>query len=194
MQFGRFRDDHQHVALLQGLIGIDGHVNALFVLEGHHIHTVLFAQVEFDEAFAHPFGLHLHLDEGYLPRQLDHIHKAGGQQILSQSHTRLALGDNHLIRTHKAQLVCTASDIIEALQWDLGEDPSLFREKPPTEQLTKDEAGLLACFRSTDPLSIEELVDLTGLDAGTLTALLVGLELAGQIRLVPGNRYMKPCD
>ena len=111
-----------------------------------------------------------------------------------RSTDRESAGTNHLIRTHKAQLVCTASDIIEELQWDLGEDPTLFREKPPTEQLTKDEAGLLACFRSTDPLSIEELVELTGLDAGTLTALLVGLELAGRIRLVPGNRYMKPCD
>lgn len=107
---------------------------------------------------------------------------------------RQAQGTNHLIRTHKAQLICTASDVIEELQWDLGSDPVLFREKPATEQLTKDEAGLLTCFRSSDPLSLEELRDLTGLDTGNLTALLISLELAGKVRLLPGNRYMKPCD
>ena len=57
-----------------------------------------------------------------------------------------------------------------------------------------DEAGLLGCFRTTDPLSMEQLHELTGLSTGELTALLVGLELAGKVRLLPGNRYMKLCD
>ncbi|MBR7170530.1 MAG: hypothetical protein IKD17_08945, partial [Alistipes sp.] len=33
-----------------------------------------------------------------------------------------------------------------------------------------------------------------GIEAGELTALLIGLELSGKIRLLPGNRYMKLCD
>lgn len=107
---------------------------------------------------------------------------------------RQAQGTNHLIRTHKAQLISSAADVIEELQWDLGSDPALFEEKPATEQLTRDEAGLLCCFRTSDPLSLEELRDLTGLDMGNLTALLVGLELAGKLKLLPGNRYMKRCD
>lgn len=104
---------------------------------------------------------------------------------------RQAQGTNHLIRTRKAQLVTSADDIIEELMWDLGEDPKTFAAAPVTEQLTKDEAGLLSCFRTSDPLSIEELHEVTGLGIGDLTALLVGLELAGKVRLVPGNRYMK---
>ncbi|MBR5465295.1 MAG: DNA-processing protein DprA [Alistipes sp.] len=104
---------------------------------------------------------------------------------------RTSVGTNHLIRTQKARLVTSATDIIEALMWDFGEDPELFREQPATPDLTRDEAGLLACFRTSDPLSLDELHDLTGVDAGELTALLIGLELAGVVRQLPGNRFMK---
>lgn len=104
---------------------------------------------------------------------------------------RNSIGTNHLIRTQKARLVATASDVIAELMWDLGEDPVTFREKPATTDLTRDEAGLLSCFRTSDPLTLDELHDLTGVDAGELTALLIGLELAGAVRQLPGNRYMK---
>lgn len=107
---------------------------------------------------------------------------------------RNALGTNHLIRTRKAQLITSADDIIEELLWDFGENPASFREKPATEQLTADEAGLLGCFRTTDPYTIEQLHAVTGLSSGELTVLLIGLELAGKIRLLPGNQYMKLCD
>ena len=56
---------------------------------------------------------------------------------------------------------------------------------------TPDEAGLLGCFRTDDPLSVEALGELTGLNPGELATLLVGLELAGAVRQLPGNRYMK---
>ena len=78
--------------------------------------------------------------------------------------------------------------------WDFSESPQHFAPPPVTEQLTADEAGLLGCFRTTDPLSMEQLHEVTGLSTGELTALLVGLELAGKVRLLPGNRYMKLCD
>lgn len=104
---------------------------------------------------------------------------------------RNSIGTNHLIRTRKAQLITSASDIIAELMWDLGENPASFREKPATPELTRDEAGLLNCFRTSDPLSLDELHDLTGVDVGELTALLIGLELAGAVRQLPGNRYLK---
>lgn len=103
-------------------------------------------------------------------------------------------GTNHLIRSHKAQLITSGNDIFEELAWDLGEDPTLHAPKPSDERLTADEERLLACFTHNDPFTIDELHLESGFDPGLLTALLVGLELAGKIRLVPGNRYMKLCD
>ncbi len=104
---------------------------------------------------------------------------------------KTSAGTNLLIRNRKAQLVLSADDVIEALMWDLGEDPAMMRPKPATPQLTPDEEGLLGCFRTTDPLTMEELEELTGLNPGELATLLIGLELSGAVRQLPGNRYMK---
>lgn len=104
---------------------------------------------------------------------------------------RASAGTNHLIRNRKAQLVLTADDVVRELMWDLGDNPATLRTKPPTPELTLDEAGLLGCFRTDDPLSVETLGELSGLNPGELATLLVGLELAGAVRQLPGNRYMK---
>ena len=104
---------------------------------------------------------------------------------------RSSSGTNRLIRNRKAQLVLSAEDIVVEMGWDLEPEPATLRPKAETPALTRDEAGLLGCFRTSDPLSIETLHELTGLDPGELAALLLGLELAGLLRQLPGNRYMK---
>lgn len=103
----------------------------------------------------------------------------------------MSSGTNHLIRNRKAQLVMTADDIVRELMWDFGEEPATLRPQPPTPQLTPDEAGLLGCFRTDDPLGVETLAELSHLNPGELATLLVGLELAGAVRQLPGNRYMR---
>lgn len=95
-------------------------------------------------------------------------------------------GTNHLIRTHQAQLVATGADVLREMMWEPVRMP---RNAEP--ELTPDERGLLGCFRTADPVAVEQLGELTGLDPGTLATLLVGLELAGAVRQLPGNRYMK---
>jgi DNA processing protein len=108
-----------------------------------------------------------------------------------RSTDRASKGTNLLIRNRKAQLVMTSNDIINEMMWDLEVNPATLRTKSPTPQLTADEAGLLGCFRSDDPLSLETLAELSCLNAGELATLLLGLELAGVVRQLPGNRYMK---
>lgn len=100
-------------------------------------------------------------------------------------------GTNLLIRNKKAQLVLSAEDIVSELMWDVRMADVDVRPKPETVQLTASEAGLLACFRSSDPVSTEELGPICGLGAGELSVLLLGLEMAGAVRQLPGNRYVR---
>ena len=104
---------------------------------------------------------------------------------------RTAQGPNTLIRNRKAQMVLSAEDVIRELMWDVHLKSVRERPKEESVPLTRDEEGLLGCFRSDDPLSVAELQELSSLDMATLTALLVSLELAGVIRQLPGNRYEK---
>lgn len=104
---------------------------------------------------------------------------------------RASSGTNHLIRNRKAQLVLSAEDVVRELMWDLGAHPATLRGKAPTPELTPDEAGLLGCFSDSDPHSVQALGERTGFDPGRLTTLLVGLELSGAVKLLPGNRYIK---
>lgn len=123
-------------------------------------------------------------------RFADEYHRAV-MAVPGRATDRSSAGTNHLIRNRKAQLVLSAEDIIAEIGWDLGTAPAALRPEPPTPVLTPDEAGLLGCFRTSDPLSIETLRELSGLDPGELAVLLLGLELAGALRQLPGNRYMK---
>lgn len=104
---------------------------------------------------------------------------------------RTAIGPNRLIRNRKAQMILSAEDIVQELMWDTRAIASKPLHKEEPSPLTRDEEGLLACFRSDDPLSLAELQELSSLDSATLSALLLGLELAGVIRILPGNRYEK---
>ena len=101
-------------------------------------------------------------------------------------------GTNLLIRTQRAQMVCTGEDIVREMMWDQNRPGDLIdRPTAAPAALTRDEEGLRLCFRTDDPISAEELCELSGLGFGELSALLLGLEMAGAVRQLPGNRYMK---
>lgn len=71
-------------------------------------------------------------------------------------------GANLLIRTQRAQMVCTGEDIVREMMWDQNRPGDLIdRPTAAPAALTRDEEGLL------------------------------GLEMAGAVRQLPGNRYMK---
>lgn len=100
-------------------------------------------------------------------------------------------GTNHLIRNHKAQLVLSAGDIVRELMWDLGLDPATLPAEAPTRTLTPEEQTLLEALPKGVVLPFEALAGTGGFDPGMLATLLVGLELAGRVRQLPGNRYVK---
>ena len=85
-------------------------------------------------------------------------------------------------------LIRTANDIIEELQWEFNLSPEEAVPESTTSDLTPDERKLLALI-TDEPRTADELIHAGGYDFNTLSTLLIGLELTGFIRQLPGNRY-----
>lgn len=100
-------------------------------------------------------------------------------------------GTNHLIRNQKAVLVTSAEEIMEEMNWYCNTEMSRPQRQKVEQTLTAEERKILSLFRGSDPLSVESLRMESGHDAGELAALLLGLELSGAVRQLPGNRYIK---
>ncbi len=98
----------------------------------------------------------------------------------------MSAGCNKLLANRVATAILSGADIIRELMWDLDADVKP-RAKERTLQFTPDEVGLLKCFRGDEPLHIDNLMELSGLNIGELSAMMMGLELAEAVRLVGGK-------
>lgn len=95
-----------------------------------------------------------------------------------------AAGTNRLIQLGRARMALSAEEILEELSLRAAPVPD--RQEPP---LTETQRKVLACAGS-EPKSLEELAAACGMQAAALAAVLMGLELAGRIKALPGQRYI----
>ncbi len=97
-------------------------------------------------------------------------------------------GCNLLIKSMRAKLVESASDLAAALQW-----PEPGKTKTVQIQLFLDlsvaETRLLDLVRQTPDIAIDQLSLAAQLSPGELATLLLELEFKGAIRTLPGKRY-----
>ncbi len=103
-------------------------------------------------------------------------------------------GTNRLINLQKATLVASVDDILRELGWDNKcRDDGGVREsaKVVADNLTGKERWLLEGFFDEGPLSADELSVRCGMPVAALSPLLLGLEMAGALKSIPGNRYIK---
>jgi DNA processing protein len=102
-------------------------------------------------------------------------------------HSPVARGCHQLIK-QGAKLVETAEDVLE----ELGSSPRPTGMPQNTMPDAEDheDTPLLAAL-AHGPLLLDELAQHTGLEADTLLATLLDLELAGRIAPLPGNRYQR---
>jgi DNA processing protein len=110
-------------------------------------------------------------------------------------------GPNALIKSG-AVLVESVEDIVSELEsaWGpfsgapaaRGGEPGRRAESPPAAAGLGGLAGQVRALLSTEPLSVDELAQMTGAGAAELASVLFGLELAGGARQVPGGRYVDP--
>jgi DNA processing protein len=97
-------------------------------------------------------------------------------------HSPVARGCHQLIK-QGAKLVETAQDVFD----ELGPANTPL---PPIEAPTVVESPLLSVI-GHDPATLDELIERSGISADLLLGELLGLELAGQIATLPGNRYQR---
>ncbi len=107
-----------------------------------------------------------------------------------------SLGCHRLVR-EGARLVATADDVMEELQELLprrpraaGGDRASGGEERSAPPLSPDERAVLAAVE-TEGSSMDDLVRASGLDAGKVSAVVVGLQIKRLIRMQPGGRVAR---
>jgi DNA processing protein len=115
-----------------------------------------------------------------------------------------SLGCNHLIKTHKANILESAADIGYVMGWD--EPVESNTETPPittklvrkgiqpplfTSHLTAPEQHILDLLQISETLTSDQLLKETGVTYSQMAGILLTLEMNGLIRSLPGKRYSK---
>jgi DNA processing protein len=99
-------------------------------------------------------------------------------------HSPLAKGCHQLIR-QGAKLIDAVDDILDDWRaWKSARAPVAHDDAAPAEDALGDALGF-------DPVSTDELVARTGLDAAALSVALLDLELAGRVARLPGGRFQR---
>lgn len=104
---------------------------------------------------------------------------------------RCSAGANRLIAERRAALVCSGDDIVRELGWDIAVPGVIPRSTPPPPVLGADERLVMECLADGSAVDMDTLSLRSGIPVGQLSAVLLGLELAGLVRSLPGKRYEK---
>ncbi|TNG01809.1 MAG: DNA-protecting protein DprA [Gammaproteobacteria bacterium] len=111
-------------------------------------------------------------------------------------HNPLARGCHQLIR-EGAKLVETGQDVLEELAplarlaMDMGHSSSSEKKQDTDVSTVNDEHKHVLEAMGYDPVSIDSLVERTGLTAAELSSILLILELNGQVMIQPGGFYVR---
>lgn len=99
-------------------------------------------------------------------------------------------GCNKLIRDRQAELVTSAYDILDLLNW--GTTPEIFRREPQLDflpALTPQQQTVVDALKGKDGMNLTQLCIKTNLPQSTMNALLFELEMSGIVQLMAGGLY-----
>lgn len=97
-------------------------------------------------------------------------------------------GTNALIRKNLANIALSPENVIEDL--GLKSDDNLFQTDANAPSLNNNQALLMKHIDS-EPIGIDRIAELTGLDISTVLTELLNLEFSSLVRQLPGKNYIK---
>ena len=98
-----------------------------------------------------------------------------------------AVGCNNLIRRNVAQLVTSADDILDALNWKA--EANVPQERQLFPEFSVEQEKVLGALRGADDMSIDQLSQVLQMSLSQLTDILFDLEDKDAVKRMPGNRY-----
>jgi DNA processing protein len=98
-------------------------------------------------------------------------------------------GCNNLIKSNKAILVTSASDIVYAMNWDVVEPESKKSFSIALDEYPPEEQTILKLLMDNDQMMIDELSWRSSLSVSKLASLLLTLEFKGRVASLPGKVY-----
>ena len=102
---------------------------------------------------------------------------------------RFSKGCNHLIKSHKAQLLESAEDIGYVMRWTQ-EDNVKQRQAALFPELNINEKNILNLIGETHQINIDQLAYQAKLGSSEMATLILQLEFKGLIKTLPGKRFV----
>ncbi|MEX6688066.1 DNA-processing protein DprA [Danxiaibacter flavus] len=96
-------------------------------------------------------------------------------------------GCNHLIRSNKAMLIQSASEVIEMMGWEQRKKKTVQRQL--FVDVTDEERMLIQILQEKEEVHIDTLYQETGLSSSSVAAAILAMELKGMLATLPGKRY-----
>jgi DNA processing protein len=97
-------------------------------------------------------------------------------------------GCHSLIKTNRAHLIESSKDLIELMNYDV-QEKKVEKQATLMLDLTDDEIGIVNQLKIHGVLGIDSLSNITGLNSGKLSHLLLKLEINDLVRTLPGKHF-----
>ena len=120
-----------------------------------------------------------------------HAHRYGRPvfAVPGSIYSPLSEGTNELLRTHRAEPLCSAANVLETLGLQTKPQKTKRKSSFDASAVSADAKRLYACLTQT-PQSVEELCTAAGLNVPQAAAALVELEIFGGAEKQQGERYI----
>ena len=99
-----------------------------------------------------------------------------------------SIGCHELIKTNRAHLITQAADIASLLAWDITSPTQKRVSRINWADRTADEQRILAILGENTAIPLDELILSTGFSQSKLSLVLLDLQLASFVQILPGNR------